>query len=75
MTLKITNGMQCRPSNVVLCLFIDITVRIQGLRIQDSGFRKRAVNHSVMTTPGVQKMDICSKNYIGQIVFRRTVWA
>ena len=48
-TLKITNGMQCRPINVLLCLFIEIYIRIQGSRIQDSGIRKRAVNHSIIS--------------------------
>ena len=52
----------CTKYAYTFCLFIDIFIRIHGLRVDYSGFRKRAINQSLMTrqlilsTRGSQKI-------------------
>ena len=48
-------------SNILLCLFIDIYIRIHGLMIADSGLRKRAFNHSLMTRKLILSTRGCKK--------------
>ena len=68
----------CCHSYVLLCQFIIILIRIHGFRIDASGFRKRAINHSLMTkmlilsTRGSQKMH----NTMGTppCTFRQSSW-